>query len=148
ANLLEVGEGLTAWSQRLAAQGQQVAREIYGADGWTCHHNSDRWGYAGPVGDGRNRPKWSYWPLGGAWVAVTVLDLHRFSPQGVPDEVRHLLVEACRFVPDTLVEMPDGTLGTAPATSPENTFATPDGVEHEVHVSTTSDLALAREALS
>lgn len=148
ANLLEVGEGLTAWSQRLAEQGRRAAREIYGAQGWTCHHNSDRWGYAGPAGGGDNRPKWSFWPLGGAWVAVTVLDLHRFSPHGVPRPVRTLLAEACRFVLDTLVEMPDGTLGTAPSTSPENTFTAPDGAEHEVHVSTTSDLALAREALT
>jgi len=148
ANLLEIGEGLTTWSGRLAVQGQEVAREVYGARGWTVHHNSDRWGYAGPVGDGGNRPKWSFWPLGGAWVAITVVDLHRFGGREVPAPVRELLVGACRFVLDLLVEMPDGSLGTAPATSPENVFAVPGGAEHEVHVSTTSDLALAREALT
>ncbi|MFC0674070.1 glycosyl hydrolase family 95 catalytic domain-containing protein [Brachybacterium hainanense] len=147
ANLVEVGEGLTTWSQLLAQQGARVAREVYGARGWTLHHNSDRWGYAGPVGDGEDHPKWSFWPLGGAWVTSTLVDLHRFTAAGVPAAVRELLVDCCRFVLDLLVEMPDGTLGTAPSTSPENTFRTPDGAVHEVHVSTTSDLALIRDVL-
>eukprot|EP01135_Chromosphaera_perkinsii_P009418 Nk52_evm1s1738 gene=Nk52_evmTU1s1738 len=145
ANLVEVGEGLTSWFPLPVREGRHAAREIYGADGWTIHHNTDRWGFAAAVGDGADLPRWSFWPLGGAWLTSTLVDLHRFGAGGVPPEVASILVEACRFVLDLLVELPDGTLGTAPSTSPENSFRTPDGAEHDVHVSTTSDLALIRD---
>jgi len=42
------------------------------------------------------------------------------------------------------VEGPDGFLVTAPSTSPENGYRTPDGYEGVVSVMTTSDLALVR----
>lgn len=147
ANLLETGDGLTRWTSLLADQGRDVARQVYGADGWTAHHNSDRWGYAGPVGDGEDLPRWSFWPLGGAWVMLTLVDLHRFTAGPLPEPVARILADACRFLLDLLIPLPDGSLGTAPSTSPENGFARPDGSRHEVHVSTTSDLALIRELL-
>ena len=54
---------------------------------------------------------------------------------------------AARFVLDWLVELPDGTLGTRPSTSPENTFVAPDGRPAAVTTSTTADLAMARDLL-
>jgi len=41
-----------------------------------------------------------------------------------------------------LVELPDGSLGTVPSTSPENVFAQPDGRDGSVDASSTMDLVL------
>jgi alpha-L-fucosidase 2 len=54
---------------------------------------------------------------------------------------------AAEFVMDWLVQGPDGFLVTAPATSPENQYKTPDGYVGAVSVMTTADLALARQLL-
>ena len=51
---------------------------------------------------------------------------------------------AAEFAMDWLVEGPDGFLVTAPSTSPENAFITPDGYTGVVSVMTTADLALIR----
>lgn len=145
--LPEVLPVLRTWLELLSRQGERVAREVYGARGWTAHHNSDRWGFAAPVGDGQDRPQWSFWPLGGAWLTSTLVDLLRFTPEG-PSPAAALAQGAARFVLDLLIELPDGTLGTAPSTSPENQFVLPDGAAGEVHVSTTSDLAIIRQLLT
>ncbi len=51
---------------------------------------------------------------------------------------------AAEFAMDWLVEGPDGFLVTAPSTSPENAYRTPDGYAGVVSVMTTADLALIR----
>ncbi|MBE3097704.1 MAG: glycoside hydrolase family 95 protein, partial [Planctomycetes bacterium] len=51
---------------------------------------------------------------------------------------------AAEFALDWLVDGPDGVLVTAPSTSPENVYKTPDGYEGAVTVMTTADLALIR----
>ncbi|WP_341783627.1 glycosyl hydrolase family 95 catalytic domain-containing protein, partial [Pseudomonas putida] len=53
--------------------------------------------------------------------------------------------EAARFCLAWLVEMPGGTLGTSPSTSPENHFLAPDGEPAAATVSTTADLVLIRD---
>jgi alpha-L-fucosidase 2 len=55
-----------------------------------------------------------------------------------------LMKGAAQFAMDWLVEGPDGFLVTAPSTSPENAYKTPDGYVGVVSVMTTSDLALVR----
>jgi alpha-L-fucosidase 2 len=74
---------------------------------------------------------WEHYAFGGdaAWLRGT----------GYP-----LMKGAARFAMDWLVEGPDGFLVTAPSTSPENAFTTPDGYTGVVSVMTTSDLALIR----
>ncbi|MGP5268499.1 glycosyl hydrolase family 95 catalytic domain-containing protein [Brachybacterium alimentarium] len=143
----ECAQGLAGWLEVLAEQGAAVASELYGAAGWTAHHNTDRWGYAGPAGVGGGKPRWSLWPLGGAWLTSTLVDVQRFRGE-VPDPALVRLQEGtARFLLDLVIELPDGTLGTAPSTSPENILVTPDGEEHELHISTTSDIALIRMSL-
>ncbi|MDO5661706.1 MAG: hypothetical protein Q4G40_03340 [Brachybacterium sp.] len=146
AHLPEVLPALQRWLGLLSRRGAEVARELYRASGWTAHHNSDRWGYAAPAGHGEDSPGWSAWPLGGAWMTSTLVDSLRFTPEG-PASASALVAGAAEFVLDLLVDLPDGTLGTAPSTSPENQFLLPDGTVGEVHVSTTSDLAIIRQIL-
>ncbi|WP_163543565.1 glycosyl hydrolase family 95 catalytic domain-containing protein [Occultella kanbiaonis] len=148
-NLAECDEPLRRWLEDLAAAGRGTAREIYGAGGWVAHHNSDAWAFTDPVGDGTNPARWSFWPFGGVWLTRHLIDHYDFT--GDPDALaraRPVILGAAQFVLDTLVTMADGTLGTSPATSPENSFLTADGAPGAVTASTTSDLAMARDLLA
>ncbi|MBO3101496.1 glycoside hydrolase family 95 protein [Cellulomonas fengjieae] len=147
ANLAECHEPLVRWTGELAVAGSRTATELYGLRGWTAHHNSDAWAFAEPVGDGASDPAWSFWPLGGAWLARHLVDQHDFTGEALSARDRAVLVGAARFVLDWLVELPDGSLGTRPATSPENSFIAPDGAPAALSTSTTADLAIVRDLL-
>src|SRR3546814_12437398 len=60
----ECTEPLLRMVRELAITGEKTAREMYGARGWMCHHNSDLWRATAPI-DGA---KWGMWPTGGAWL--------------------------------------------------------------------------------
>ncbi|WP_456788202.1 glycoside hydrolase family 95 protein [Cellulomonas sp. P5_C5] len=143
-DLAECHEPLLRWVGALAASGTRTAGELYGLRGWTAHHNSDAWAFTEPVGDGSSDPSWSFWPFGGVWLARHLVDHVDFTGEPVDLSVLH---GAARFALDWLVELPDGSLGTRPSTSPENTFVAPDGRPAAVTTSTTADLALARDLL-
>ncbi|WP_225849840.1 glycoside hydrolase N-terminal domain-containing protein [Streptomyces sp. HPF1205] len=130
----------------LAEAGRPAARGIYGARGWTCHHNTDLWRITVPVGKGLGDPMWSQWPMGGAWLSLHLAERWRFGR-----DVRFLArvalpvgADAARFVLDLMVPDADGWLVTSPSTSPENRFVTADGPASVVEGST-MDLTLARE---
>ncbi|KSW28370.1 hypothetical protein ATM99_11715 [Cellulomonas sp. B6] len=147
-DLAECHEPLLAWLDRLAAAGEGTARTLYGARGWVAHHNSDPWCFTGPTGRGRDSVSWSWWPFGGVWLARHVVDHHDWTCDD--DALRRhwpVVRGAALFLLDTLVPQPDGTLGTAPATSPENHYLLPDGRPAAAGVSTTSDVAMARDLL-
>ncbi|MBZ2197445.1 glycosyl hydrolase family 95 catalytic domain-containing protein [Occultella gossypii] len=148
-NLAECDEPLTRWLEDLAAAGSGTAREIYRAGGWVAHHNSDAWAFTDPVGDGTHPARWSFWPFGGVWLTRHLIDHYDFTGDlDALARARPVILGAAQFVLDTLVAMPDGTLGTSPATSPENSFVTADGTPGAVTASTTSDLAMARDLLA
>ncbi|MER6091614.1 glycoside hydrolase family 95 protein [Streptomyces bluensis] len=148
-NLSECHLPLLHWLAAVRPRGEDAARRLYGASGWTLHHNSDAWGFALPAGEGDADPCWSFWPLGAAWLSRHLWDHYDYTRDlaflertGWP-----LLRDAASFCLDWLIERPDGTLGTAPATSPENHYLAPDGQAAAVSVSTTCDLVLIRDVL-
>jgi len=130
----------------LADAGRPAARGIYGARGWTCHHNTDLWRIAVPVGLGHGNPMWAQWPLGGAWLCSHLAEHWRFGrdTRFLADTAFPICLDAARFVLDLLVETPDGKLVTSPSTSPENDFVTPHG-NASVDAGSAMDLTLARE---
>lgn len=149
ANLAECHEPLLTWLGALAASGTRTARELYGARGWAAHHNSDVWGFSLPAGEGDGDPCWTAWPLAGAWLCRHLWDHYEYTGDTafLRERAWPLLRGAALFVLDWLVELPDGSLGTAPATSPENHYVAADGGPAAVSTSTTSDLAMVRDLL-
>ncbi|RZT27601.1 alpha-L-fucosidase 2 [Kribbella sp. VKM Ac-2569] len=139
-NLSECHEPLLRFIDHLAEAGRRTARERYGCSGWTAHHNTDAWCWTPPVeGD----PRWSNWPLAGAWLARHVWDHYEFTGDlEFLGESWRVLRGAAEFCLDWLVELPDGSLGTSPSTSPENDYIAPDGQPASVTESSTMDLAL------
>ncbi|MBS2963131.1 glycoside hydrolase family 95 protein [Actinocrinis puniceicyclus] len=144
--LPECHEPLLRLVADLSEAGRPAARGIYGARGWTCHHNTDLWRLAVPVGAGQGDPMWSQWPLGGAWLSTHLAERWRFGrdPAFLAAVAVPVALEAARFVLDLLVEDEDGHLVTSPSTSPENQFATADGPA-AVDRGCAMDLTLARE---
>jgi alpha-L-fucosidase 2 len=144
--LPECHEPLFDLIRELARAGRPVARGIYGARGWACHHNTDLWRIAVPVGMGHGDPMWAQWPMAGAWLANHLAERWRFGRDvgflasvGFP-----VALDAARFVLDLLVEDEDGALVVSPSTSPENQFVTPDGPA-SVDQGCAMDRMLARE---
>ncbi|MDN4477058.1 glycoside hydrolase N-terminal domain-containing protein [Demequina sp. SYSU T00039] len=147
ANLAECHEPLLDFVARLASgPGREVARELYGADGWVAHHNSDAWGFAAPVGDGHGDPAWAFWPLGGVWLALHLWDQYAFG--GDVSRLRERawpVLEGAGAFALSWIQGDEGGAWTSPSTSPENHFLDAEGAEHSVTTSATMDVALLRE---
>lgn len=118
-NLSEMHEPLFKMIEELSITGKETAKIMYGAKGWTMHHNTDLWRTTGAV-DG---PLWGMWPMGGAWLSQHLWEHYAFT--GNEDFLKKaypILREACRFYTDILVEDPKTQrLVFSPSISPENT---------------------------
>ncbi|MFC7622133.1 glycoside hydrolase N-terminal domain-containing protein [Microlunatus sp. GCM10028923] len=132
----------------LRQRGAGTAREKYGLPGWLAHHNTDGWGYTAMPGAGIGQPRWSMWPLGGLWLVRHLVERlnHRWDEDFARDRAWPVLRGAAEFGLAWLVDAADGTLGTAPSTSPENAFLI-DGSPYGVGVSSTMDLTLISDTL-
>ena len=118
-NLAECHAPLTTWLALVAETGTAVARDLYGAPGWVLHHNGDRWGFAAPVGRGTDSASWSFWPLGGVWLARQALaEAEVLGDRAASGRVWPVVAGAVELALWWLVEDADGTLATSPSTSP------------------------------
>ncbi len=146
-NLAECHEPLFDLIGEMSVNGRETARVNYGAGGWVAHHNADLWRQTAPVGDfGQGDPVWACWPMAGPWLCQHLWERYLFS--GDVDFLREraypLMKGAAEFLLDWLIEH-DGHLVTAPSTSPENKFTTPDGQHAAVSYASTMDMTLTRD---
>lgn len=124
-NLPEMNQPLLELVKSMVPQGRQVAEQMYGADGFVCHHNTDIWGDCAPVDDALTS---SIWPLGAAWLCLHLIDRWRY--QNDPSELTTyapVVQEAVRFLMDILVQDRFGHWVVGPSVSPENKYRTKDG---------------------
>ncbi|MBN1996111.1 glycoside hydrolase family 95 protein, partial [candidate division KSB1 bacterium] len=117
-NLSEMNEPLIQMVRELAQTGRQTAKEMYGAEGWVLHHNTDIWRMNGPI-DGAF---WGMWPMGGAWLCQHLWEKYEFN--GDTEyllSVYPVLKSATEFFLSFLVEEPQHRwLVVCPSISPEN----------------------------
>ncbi|WP_420110661.1 glycosyl hydrolase family 95 catalytic domain-containing protein [Pseudactinotalea sp.] len=147
--LAECAEPLFDLIEAFAERGVEPASRIYSSQGWVSHHASDIWAFIEPMGDGTHDPAWAFWPFSGVWLTSHMVDRLTFSrDEQAAARFWPTLVGAARFVLDWLQEREDGTLGTSPATSPENRHAVA-GTERgsSVAADATMDLELSRGLL-
>ncbi|MBN2773414.1 MAG: glycoside hydrolase family 95 protein [Prolixibacteraceae bacterium] len=133
-NLSEMNEPLVQMVREVTEAGRQTAKDMYGADGWVLHHNTDLWRINGPV-DGAT---WGMWPMGGAWLSQHLIYKYEYSGnKEFLKSVYPVLKEASEFYLDFLVEEPENKwLVVCPSISPENT---PAGHPSSVTAGTTMD---------
>lgn len=148
ANLSEMHEPLLSFIQELSVTGRVTAETFWGTRGWSVAHNSDIWAMSNPVGDfGEGDPVWANWNMAGVWLSTHLWEHFAFTRDR--DFLEHraypLMKGAAEFVLDWLIEGEDGYLITAPSTSPENRYRTPDGYEGATTIATTADMGMIRE---
>ena len=117
-NLTEMNGPLFRLIREISETGRQTARDMYGADGWVLHHNTDQWRVTGPV----DRAASGLWPTGSGWLCRHLWEHYLFS--GDKDFLREaypVMLEAARFYTQTLVRHPRlGYLVVCPGESPEH----------------------------
>ncbi|WP_160719791.1 glycoside hydrolase family 95 protein [Bacillus sp. USDA818B3_A] len=147
-NLSECHEPLLNFIEELAQNGKETASENYGCRGWTAHHNADLWRQTAPVGDyGHGDPVWAFWPLGGVWLTQHLWEHFAFGKDKsyLREKAYPTMKEAALFCLDWLMEDGNGYLVTAPSTSPEHKFVTPEGKLAAVSMAATMDMSLIWE---
>ena len=140
-NIAETHEPLFAMVKDLSVTGAQTARTIYGAKGWTAHHNTDLWRVAGPV----DAAYYGMWPNGGAWLATHLWQHYLFTgDKKFLGEYYPVLKGCADFYVSYLVKHPKyGWLVTAPSLSPEHGPTGPS-----IAAGCTMDNQIAFDALS
>ena len=105
----------------MSIAGEETAREIYHARGFTGHHNCDIWRLTTPV---RGSSQWSFWPMASGWLCRHLYDHYEYTldKEYLKDTAYPVMKKAAEFYLDMLVEDKDGFLMIAPSTSPENRF--------------------------
>ena len=117
-NLTEMNEPLFKLIREIYEQGKETAREMYGAEGWVLHHNTDQWRITGPV----DRAQTGLWSVGAAWLCRHLWEHYLYT--GDKNFLRQyypIMLDAARFFTQTLVKHPTkGYLVVCPGESPEH----------------------------
>jgi alpha-L-fucosidase 2 len=117
-NLTEMNESLFKLIREVAETGRETARDMYGADGWVLHHNTDQWRITGPV----DHAQTGLWPMGSAWLCRHLWEHYLFTgDKAFLREVFPIMLDAAQFYSQTLVKHPTkGYLVVCPGESPEH----------------------------
>ena len=150
ANMAEMAQPLDGFVKALATNGQYTAKNYYNiSKGWCSSHNSDIWAMTNPVGEKNEKPEWSNWNMGGAWLVHTLWERYQFTQDKtyLKTVAYPLMKGAAEFCLNWLIESPivPGELITAPSTSPENEYKTDKGYHGMTCYGGTADMAIIRE---
>ena len=158
AALPEMHESLLTFLKELQGSGELTAKAYYGVSrGWCLAHNTDIWAMTCPVGLHTGDPMWANWNMGGAWLSTHIWEHYTFSLdktflkeyypvlKGAAEFCLGWLVNSSDFVPQSSAT---NYLITAPATSPENSFVTPNGYHGRTCFGGFADIAMIRECLT
>jgi len=117
-NLTEMNGPLFRLIREISETGRQTAHDMYGAEGWVLHHNTDQWRITGPV----DHASTGLWSTGSGWICRHLWEHYLYS--GDKDFLRKaypIMLEAARFYTQTLVKHPRlGYLVICPGESPEH----------------------------
>ena len=117
-NLPECHEPFIQLVKDVSITGAETARKMYGARGWTLHHNTDIWRTTGPV----DRLTVSIWPTANAWLCQHLWERYLYSgDRQYLASVYPVMKGASEFYQDFLVEDPNTHyMVVCPSNSPEN----------------------------
>ncbi|MBR1519827.1 MAG: glycoside hydrolase family 95 protein [Bacteroidaceae bacterium] len=156
AAMPEMHLSLLMFLKELQGSGEQTAKAYYGVNkGWCLAHNTDIWAMTCPVGLHTGDPSWANWNMGGAWVSTHIWEHYTFSlDKDFLREYYPVLKGAAEFCMNWMVTTTsmgvDGKeyLITAPSTSPENIYVTPEGYHGRSCYGGFADIAMIRECLT
>ncbi len=117
-NLEECHDPFVQMVKDVSVTGAETAEKMYGARGWTLHHNTDLWRTTGAVDNGSV----GVWPTCNAWFCSHLWEKYLFSGnrQYLAD-IYPVLKGCAQFFQDFLVKDPNtGYMVVCPSNSPEN----------------------------
>ena len=117
-NLAECHEPFLQMVRDVSITGRRSATEMYGARGWTFHHNTDIWRSTGAV----DYASCSVWPTCNAWFCSHLWERWLFSAdRKFLSEAYPVMKSAALFYEDFLIrDDSTGYLVASPSSSPEN----------------------------
>ena len=117
-NLSETTAPLFDFVDALVPPGRVTAKEMFGADGWVVHSQTNPFGFTGVI----DYP-WAFWmPDAGAWLAQHYWEHYRFTgdKKFLKERAYPMMKELAQFWIDELkVDPRDGKLVVTPSFSPE-----------------------------
>ena len=126
-NLSECHMPLFDLIERMKPQGMRAAKEMYGCDGFTAHHNTDIYGDCAPQDTCLSS---TYWVMGAAWLCLHIWEHYLYT--GDIEFLREhfdTIEQAALFLLDFTG---DGKEEVYPSISPENEYVGPDGKPHTI----------------
>ncbi|MES0885161.1 glycoside hydrolase family 95 protein [Roseibium sp. SCP14] len=143
-NLSELHEPLFDMIEELAVSGASKADSMFGLPGWMAFHNTSIWRETNPTG---NSPQSAFWPMAAGWLLSHMWEHYLFTRdrEFLKQRAFPLMVSACAFFLEWLVEDKDGFLVTPVSTSPENNYLDENGKDCCVSQGSTMDMAIIRE---
>jgi alpha-L-fucosidase 2 len=130
-DLAECQQSYIDWIEDLAVSGREIARRVYGSNGWVSHTTGNIWGHAAPIGD----HPWAMYPMGAAWHCQHVWDQYAFTQnrEYLARQAYPLLKEASAFWLENLIPF-DKYLIAAPSVSAEHgALMTANGLNPAFH---------------
>jgi len=123
-NLSECQMPLTELIESMVEPGRKTAQVHYQARGWVVHPITNVWGFTAPG----ESPGWGLHLGAGAWMAQHLWEHYAFTgDREYLKRVYPVMKESARFYLDWLVKDPvSGKWVSGPASSPENSFKTPN----------------------
>lgn len=118
ANLAECHVPFIDMVKDVSVTGAETAEKMYGARGWTLHHNTDIWRTTGAVDNGSV----GVWPTCNAWFCSHLWEKYLFSGDKTYLAGVYPVLKGCaQFFEDFLVKDPNtGYMVVCPSNSPEN----------------------------
>ena len=111
--------------KRMHPHGCKVAKDMYGVEGFCCHHNTDIWGDCAP--QDRSEAA-TIWPMGGAWMALHIMEHYRYTKDvGFLKTMYPVLRDSVKFYENYMVRNDVGEWLTGPSSSPENSYYSKTG---------------------
>lgn len=127
--------------EHMRQPGRVTAKTMYGARGFTAHHNTDGFFDTAPQSHTIGA---SVWPLTIPWLLTHIWEYYQyFGDLNLVKQHYAMFKEAALFFEDYLFEH-NGYLMTGPSASPENRYRLPDGQEANVTFSPTIDNQILR----
>lgn len=142
-NLSELHLPFIEWTKSLVPSGERTAKVFYNTRGWVTHILGNVWGFTAPS----EHPSWGATNTSAAWLCEHLYHHYLYTQdKEYLKEVYPVLKGASLFFVDMLVEDPRSKyLVTAPTTSPENAYRTPDGKVVHISAGSTMDNQIVRE---
>ena len=130
-NLPECQQSYIDWIENLAISGREIAKRVYGTDGWISHTIGNIWGHAAPTGS----LIWGMYSMGSAWHCQHVWDQYAFTQDKkyLNDQAYPLLRDASIFWLENLIPY-EGYYITSPTVSAEHgALKTENGLNPAFH---------------